>query len=162
MKRFAFLMCLALLSIAPTQASAEQEIRPFVRGSYQQIVAARQGRPFIVSFWSLTCSYCMVEMAMLKKLVKKYPHLDLVMISTDAMEDQPAVSATLAKFSLNKTDAWLFADSYADRLRFEVDKTWQGELPRSYFFTAKNEVKAISGKLEREAMERWIKQQYAF
>ena len=163
MKRFGFLMglCLTVLSFAPAATLAAQEIMPFARGSYQQIISARQGKPFIVNFWSLTCSYCMVELSMFKKLSRKYPRLDLVLISTDTPEEAESISATLAKFSLGKAEAWVFADSYTERLRFEVDKTWQGELPRTYFFSVKNEVKAISGKLEREEVERWIKEQYA-
>lgn len=154
-------LCLAVLLFAPAPAWAAQEIKPFTRGSYQQIISARQGKPFIVSFWSLSCSYCKVELAMLKKLARKYPKLDLVLVSTDTPEDEKMVSATLAKISLGKTETWLFADDYADRLRFEIDKKWQGELPRTYFFGANSEVKAISGKLEQKEVERWIKEQYA-
>ena len=163
MKRFGFLiaLCFAILPFVPAPAMAAQEIKPFVRGSYQQIVAARQGKPFIVNFWSLTCSYCMVELAILKKLIRKYPGLDLVLVSTDTPEEEKSVSATLAKFSLGKVDAWVFADSFTERLRFEVDKKWQGELPRTYFYSTKNEVTAISGKLEYKEVEQWVKQQYA-
>lgn len=161
MKLFGVLMalCLAVLSSAPAQAA--QEIKPFVRGSYQQIVAARQGKPFILNFWSLTCSYCMVELAMLKKLAKKYPRLDLVLVSTDTAEEEKSVAATLVKYSLGKAEAWVFADSYTERLRFEVDRKWQGELPRTFFFSAKGEINAISGKLEYKEVEQWVKQQYA-
>jgi len=163
MKRLGFLLalCLTALSMAPTSALAAQEIKPFVRGSYQQIISARQGKPFIINFWSLSCTYCKVELAMLKKLARKYPRLDLVLVSTDTPEEEKSVSATLAKFSLGKAEAWVFADSYTERLRFEVDRKWQGELPRTYFFSAKNEVKAISGKLEQKEVEQWIKEQYA-
>ena len=167
MKRFGFLLalCLAVWSFAP--AIAAQEIKPFVRGSYQQIVSARQGKPFIVNFWSLSCSYCQVELAMLKKLKKNYPRLDLVLVSTDTPEEEKSVSATLAKFSLGKAEAWVFADSFTERLRFEVDKKWQGELPRTYFYSANVgarravPVQAISGKLEYKEVEQWVKQQYA-
>lgn len=162
MKRFGALMglCLGILSIAPSTAMAAQEIKPFVRGSYQQIVSARQGKPFIINFWSLTCSYCKVELGMFKKLAKKYPKLDLVLVSTDSPEETKSVAATLAKFSLGKAEAWVFADSYTERLRFEVDKKWFGELPRTYFISADNEVKAFSGKLGQDEVEQWIKEQY--
>lgn len=93
---------------------------------------------------------------MFKKLTKKYPKLDLVLVSTDTPEEVKSISATLAKFSLNKAEAWVFADSNADRLRFEVDKRWYGELPRTYFVSAKNEMKALSGKLEQKDVEQWI------
>ncbi|MBI5437525.1 MAG: TlpA family protein disulfide reductase [Nitrosomonadales bacterium] len=162
MKRFGILLglCMGVLFIAPPTALAEQEIKPFLRGSYQQIVSARQGKPFIINFWSLACGYCKVELGMFKKLAKKYPRLDLVLVSTDSPEEVKSVSATLAKFSLGKVEAWVFADSYTERLRFEVDKKWSGELPRTYFFNADNKMKAISGKLEQSDVEQWIKEQY--
>lgn len=161
MKRYGALMgvCLAIASAAPATALAVQEIKPFVRGSYQQIVSARQGKPFILNFWSITCTYCKAELAMLKNLTKKYPKLDLVLVSTDMPEEEKVVSDVLSKLSMGKTEAWLFADSYSERLRYEVDKTWQGELPRTYFFGANNEVKAISGEVEQKDVEQWIKAQ---
>ncbi len=163
MKLFSFLMGLSLtvLSFVPQATLAAQEIKPFVRGSYQQIVAARQGKPFILNFWSLSCGYCRVELGMLKKLTRKYPNLDLALVSTDTLEEENQVSAALAKYSLGKAEAWVFADSYTERLRFEVDKTWQGELPRTYFFSAKGEVTAVSGKVAQKEVEQWIKEQYS-
>jgi len=163
MKRIGALMalCFAILFFAPLPALAIQEIKPFVRGSYQQIVSVRQGKPFIVNFWSLSCGYCKVELDMFKKLAKKYPKLDLVLVSTDTPEEEKSVSATLAKLGLGKIEAWVFADGYTERLRFEVDKKWQGELPRTYFFSAKGEITAISGKVEQKEVEQWIKEQYS-
>lgn len=154
-------LCFVAFSFLPIQAHAAQEIKPFVRGSYQQIVAARQGKPFIVNFWSLTCNYCMVELDMLRKLVRKYPKLDLVLVSTDAPEEEREISATLAKYSLGKAEAWVFADDYSERLRFEVDRKWQGELPRTYFYSPGSEVTGISGKLEYGDVEQWVKEQFA-
>lgn len=162
MRRLGALMglCLAVLSFTPAPALAAQEIKPFVRGSYQQIVSARQGKPFILNFWSITCSYCKMELSMLKKLARKYPKLDLVLVSTDMPEEEKLVAEALEKLSLDRAEAWLFADSYADRLRYEVDKKWQGELPRTYFFGANNEIKAFSGKIGQEEVEQWIKAQH--
>lgn len=99
---------------------------------------------------------------MLKKLARKYPKLDIVLVSTDMPEEEKSVAGVLAKLSLSKAETWLFADSYTERLRYEVDKTWQGELPRTYFFGANNEVKAFSGKIEQQEVEQWIKAQYGF
>src|SRR3989338_654576 len=126
MRRFGFFagLCLTVLSLAPAPTLAAQEIKPFVRGSYQQIVSARQGKPFIINFWSLSCGYCKVELSMFKELARKYPQLDLVVIFTDAYEEMESVSSTLEMFSLGKFETWLFADSNTDRLRFEIDKRW--------------------------------------
>ena len=155
-----FVLCFALFAVISPPAWSAHEIKPFVSGSYQQIISARKGKPFIISLWSLNCGYCKVELGMLKKLSRKYPGLDLVLISTDTPEEQKMVSAALKKLSLDKTEAWLFADNYAERLRHEIDSNWYGELPRTYFFNANNEVKAVSGQIEQAEVERWIGEQY--
>jgi len=155
------LLCFAAFSTASSAVFAAPEIKPFVRGSFQQIVSAKQGKPFIVSFWSVTCGYCMAELAMLDGLSRKYPELDLVMISTDSPEEEESVSAILMKYSLGKTDAWVFADGYTERLRFEIDRKWQGELPRTYFFGKNGETLSVSGKLEQKEVERWVKKQHS-
>lgn len=151
---------LALLFVMQSGALAETQIKPFVRGSYQQIVAAHSGKPFIVGMWSVNCTYCGAELAMLKKLVAKYPKLDLVLISTDTPQEEKVITATLAKYSLHKAEAWVFADSYAERLRFEIDKEWYGELPRTYLFAADRSSKGVSGNLEQYELESWVRQQY--
>ncbi len=153
-------LCLVILSLVPAPVSAAPDIKPFVRGSYQQLIAARQGRPFMVNFWSLSCTHCQSELAMFKKLARKYPKLDLVLVSTDTTEEEKLVAATLEKIAPANAETWLFADSYIERLRYEVDKRWHGELPRTYFFGANNEVKAFSGRIEEHEIERWIKTQY--
>lgn len=156
MKRWASLAGLGLAIWFFAPAATAQEIKPFSRGSYQQLVSARQGKPFILNFWSLNCAYCRTELDIFKKLTKKYPRLDLVLVSTDTPAEAKFISATLAKFSLNKAEAWVFADSNIERLRFEIDKQWYGELPRTYLVSAKNEAKAISGKIEQKDIELWI------
>lgn len=164
MRRFGYLpgLCLTVLLFTQAPTLAAQEIKPFVRGSYQQIVSARKGKPFIINFWSLSCGYCKVELSMFRELVRKYPKLDLVVISTDTPEEVDSVSDTLETFSLGKSETWLFADSNTDRLRFEIDKRWYGELPRTYFIDADGNASAFSGKLEQKDVEQWIKEQYGF
>ena len=162
MRRLGLLALLSLFLLTAMPAWAAQEIKPFVRGSIQKIVSARQGKPFIINFWSLSCTYCGDELAMLKNLSAKYPKLDLVLISTDTRGEEKQVYDMLAKFSLNKAEAWVFAETYTERLYFEIDRKWQGELPRTYFFSAKNEIKSISGKLDQQYLEQWAKQQYGY
>lgn len=155
LRRLAAALCAATL-LTSTSALAGQPIKPFKQGSMKQIVAAHKDRPFILGLWSLTCTHCREELAMLGGLTKKYPGLDIVLISTDTPEESAAVAATLAQQGLGKAEAWVFADSFTERLRFEVDKKWHGELPRTYFFSAPNSAKAFTGKLDPQQVERWV------
>jgi len=153
-------LCLSLLLMDLRPALAGQELKPFVRGSYQQLISVHGDKPFIVTFWSVNCTYCGAELSLFGKLLKKYRGLDLVLVSTDTPADGREIAATLDKFALGRAEAWVFADSYSERLRFEVDSAWYGELPRTYLYSVKDGVKAASGKLDQAEVERWIKQQY--
>jgi thiol-disulfide isomerase/thioredoxin len=136
----------------------EFHIKPFVRGSQQAIVSSHQGKPFILALWSLDCTHCVDDMILFGKLAKKYREFDLVLVSTDAPEQQQEIARTLQHYRLGQAESWVFADSYAERLRFEVDPEWYGELPRTYFFDAAGNSTAVSGKIERAQIERWLRE----
>ncbi|MDE2118293.1 MAG: TlpA family protein disulfide reductase [Betaproteobacteria bacterium] len=147
-----------LLCLSATCAFAAQEIKPFVRGSHQQIIAARTGKPFVIAFWSLTCTNCRDDLALFGKLAKKYRNLNLVLVATDTPEQKQEIANTLQHYRLGRGEPWVFADSYTERLRFEVDPQWYGELPRTYFFDAAGHSTAVSGKIDRDQVERWIRE----
>ena len=147
-----------LLSFSTACASAAQEIKPFVRGSHQQIVSSHAGKPFVVTFWSLTCTNCRDDLAMFGKLAQKYRDFELVIVSTDSPEQKQEIAQTLQHYRLGRAESWVFADSFAERLRFEVDAQWYGELPRTYFYDAQGHVMALSGTLGHERTERWIRE----
>jgi iron complex outermembrane receptor protein len=43
-----------------------------------------------------------------------------------------------------------------ERLRFSIDPTWHGELPRSYFYAADDSFKAHSGILTEEKLQEFF------
>lgn len=152
------MLCAAALF---SQTAVAQEIRPFVRGSMKQIVAAHHNQPFILGLWSLTCAHCQEELATLGKISAKFPGLKLVLVSTDNPEEKGAIAATLGERSLQQAEAWVFADDFAERLRFEVDKKWRGELPRTYVYDAGGSAKGMSGALDPAQLERWAQEHSA-
>lgn len=147
-------------------ALATQETQPLLRGGYQKIIAAHSGRPFIVAMWSLTCTHCVADMEIFKRLAKKYSSFDLVLISTDTPEREAEIAHTLKQYHLGppeakqkrrgKVESWVFGDSFAERLRFEIDAQWYGELPRTYFYDAAGKGRGISGVLDANETELWI------
>jgi len=145
------------LLLALTLPAAAQELKPFVAGSIKEITAARQGKPFILSLWSLTCTHCRDELALLSGLVKKHPDLDLILIATDTPEESDAISATLRQSGLGGAEAWVFADPFAERLRFEIDPKWHGELPRTYLYDPFHKAQAFSGRPDALQLEQWLK-----
>ena len=126
-------LVLCLLGVLPAQAEA---LRPFVAGSAQALRAARADRPFVLALWSLTCSHCQEELALLGRLRAQYPALDVVLVSTDAPEDAAALGATLARHGLTRTEAWVFADPFTEILRQEIDPRWRIFLTTSFGYLA--------------------------
>ena len=146
-----------LLLLSAACAFAAQETRPFVRGSQQEIVAAHQGKPFILALWSLDCTHCRDDLALLGKLQSRYPKLNVVLVATDTPLQQSEIQTVLKHYALQRAESWVFSDSYVERLRYEIDTQWYGELPRTYFFDASGTATAVSGKIQLEPTETWVK-----
>ena len=149
---------LASLLLMAGALTAANSPRPFVSGSQQQILAAHQGKPFILALWSLSCVHCQDELAMFSALLKKHPGLDIIFVSTDSPEQNEALTAVLQQHALGRAESWVFADNFTERLRYEIDRKWRGELPRTYFYGADNSVEAASGKLDPARIELWLTQ----
>jgi hypothetical protein len=85
----------------------------------------------------------------------RYPHLPLVLISTDDISDEAMAAMALKDFAMDGEESWIFADD-AQKLRFEIDPGWYGELPRAYFYDASHHREGVSGRLARERIEAWL------
>jgi thiol-disulfide isomerase/thioredoxin len=148
-------LAFALSACTIATASAELEPRPFVRGSQQAIVETHAGTPFVLALWSLDCTYCRHDLAMLGRLQKDHQELRLVMVATDQPSRRGEIAPALAGLGVDG-ESWLFADAHAERLRYEVDAEWFGELPRTYFYDGQGERIGVSGSLDEEAVREWI------
>jgi thiol-disulfide isomerase/thioredoxin len=144
----------AVLAASVTAATSAAELRPFVAGSMARVRAENAGKPHIVALWSLTCPPCHEELALLGKFLRTHPDTRLVLISTDAPEDAPALTDALHHHGLGHLEGWVFADAFEERLRYEIDPAWHGELPRTYLSDGARTL-AVSGKLRREQLEKW-------
>ena len=143
-------LTVALLALAlPVGA---QELKPFTPESPAQIAASRAGRSFVLAFWSLTCAHCQQELADFGRR----PTVNLVLVSTDTPAEREAIRATLARHGLEQAEAWVFADEFAERLRYAVDRHWAGELPRSYLYAADGSRRAVAGRPDAALIERWL------
>lgn len=147
-----------LLMLALLCGQAQAEIQPFVSGSLKQIQDERAGRPFILTLWSASCTHCPEELRMLGQLVKKYPTTDIVLISTDTPAESEELARLAQSYGLANKKQWVFADAQPEKLRFEIDRRWYGELPRTYFFDARHRREASSGLIPLQRLERWIKE----
>lgn len=155
------IFCLALFwFLAVAAHAAPLAPKPFVQGSMKEMATMHAGKPFILAFWSLSCAHCKANLAQFGKMLQRHPQLSLVLVSTDTQEENPAIMATLDKYGLEKLQTWVFADNFVERLYFEIDRKWRGELPRTYLYEANHQVRAITGRLDEMETERWIADHY--
>jgi thiol-disulfide isomerase/thioredoxin len=150
-------MVVALIAGLIAVSVAAQDVRPFSAGSYARILSAHGERPLIVAFWSLTCPHCQEELDQLARLSRAHPRLALVLVSTDSPADNTAIAATLKRHGLDRAESWVFADDSPERLRFEVDRRWRGELPRTHLVAPGSPPRAVTGKLDTRELERWLR-----
>jgi len=150
----------ALLMPAPAQDSATQ-LKPFGRGSWQEMMRAHAGRPTIAHFWGVTCGPCKVELPQLGAFMKENPGIDMVTISADFVPDLPAATrAMLERSGLALAENWIF-DGFADRLRSEIDPAWQGDIPRTLLITREGEMTTIEGSADIADLKEWSARQLA-
>lgn len=154
------LFLLALLSGQVAAGGKEVEMRPFVAGSLQQIVAAHAGKPFLLGFWSLDCVHCSDELKLLRQLQQRHPGIGLVLVATDGETDWASLQAHLQVAGLGQVEQWVFADPMPERLRQEIDRRWYGELPRTYLHGRDGSVTAVSGGVSAKLLQPWLRQNH--
>ena len=141
-----------LCLVAPA-ANAADTLREFVPGSYQQILAQQANQPFVFIIWSITCPSCIKDMEVIKALHKATPDLKIIMLAADDLSSKEQVQSILSKHELSALENWVYADDNTQKLSFEIDPQWYGELPRTYFFDAKHQRTGVSGVLKKADFE---------
>lgn len=156
---FSAMIALAMLSPVAVQSA---ELKPFGRGSWHALTKAHAGRPTIVHFWGVTCGPCKVELPLLGQFMKENGAIDMVTISADLVPNVPAAARSmLEKAGLGSAENWIFDDGFVERLRFEIDPAWQGEIPRTILISRSGETMTIEGSAEMADIQKWFEQQAA-
>ncbi|HTE94179.1 MAG TPA: TlpA disulfide reductase family protein [Bradyrhizobium sp.] len=151
----------AFLLSAPA-SEAPPQLKPFGRGSWQDVLRSHAGHPTIVHFWGVTCGPCKVELPLLGEFMKDHPAIDVVTVSADFVPDLPgATRSMLEKSGLSAAENWIFSDGFVERLRFEIDPGWQGDIPRTMLISREGTITTIEGSAEMADVERWSDQQRA-
>ena len=149
---------LSLVAAIGLAAQEGAEIRAFSSRNFSEIRAANAGHPLVVAFWSISCEPCKEELALLTELHRDFPKVRMVVVSTDSPEQRLAVQRFFAKYALGNVELWQYGDESEERIRYSVDPSWRGELPRSYFFEASGAVTKQSGAPEKSWARAWFKQ----
>jgi thiol-disulfide isomerase/thioredoxin len=144
-----------LLGLSSIMA-APSPLKPFERGSWREMLQAHAGRPTLVHFWGVTCGPCKIELPELGAFMKAHPGIDVVTISADLVPNLPAATqAMLDNAGLSAAENFIFSDGYAERLRFEIDPRWQGDIPRTMLIARDGSISTIEGSAEAAELDKW-------
>ncbi len=150
MKYKLFIALWAIFFLNHPVVAASAQLNTFTHGSYQHLLSQYQGKPFVLIVWSTTCPSCLKEMPLIKKLHQAHPSINLVMLTVDDAQAITQINQVLEQHQLTALPQWVFNEDNSEKLRFEIDPSWYGELPRTYFFDAHHQRTAISGVLPAE------------
>ncbi|ORU92660.1 MAG: hypothetical protein A6F70_03370 [Cycloclasticus sp. symbiont of Bathymodiolus heckerae] len=153
---FKLILLAVFLFISVVSKANTIEIRPFVKGSFAELKQEYSNQPFVLIFWSESCSYCMKELAMFAKLQGKYPDVPLVVVATDPFLDESEVKGMLERTGLSLQKTWVFAEQFPERIYADVHKRWRGELPVTHFFDQDNREVRHLGIVKQKALENWL------
>jgi len=137
-------------------AALALDFKPYGRGDYETLLKARAGRPLIVHFWSVTCPACVAELPQWAKLTEARKDIDVIFVDTDDAEERDRAAMRMEKAGLAGAFHYGFADSFAEKLYFEVDHDWRGELPFTVLVTKDGARKTITGGVDDPAMVNWL------
>lgn len=154
-RRVCFCLAGALLLLL-TSASYAAGFLPFDSTSRQTIEQVYSGKPLILAFWSVDCAYCADDLKLLGNVVRQHPEIALVTVCTDSAEMTPRAQKMLDDVKLPAHRTWQFSEPDVERLRYNIDKRWYGELPRTYFYDAGHQVKAVSGSPDAQWLAAWL------
>ncbi|MCY4265205.1 MAG: TlpA family protein disulfide reductase [Gammaproteobacteria bacterium] len=155
---FTFVLVLTLV-INP--ASHGDNFKPFTAESFAGIKQEFLDSEFLLGLWSVDCPPCLVELNMMGDLLKKYPDLPFVLISTDPIDERNTALTLLEDYELDQRESWMFADSFIERLRYSIDPGWYGELPRSYFFDSNHQRQSHSGIMTLDLLAKWFDKDFS-
>ena len=147
-------LCISVLALGTAHAS---DPLPFERGSWAKLRAAHAGQPTVIHFWGLTCGPCLVELPNWGKLLAERRDLKLVLLAADPVPQSiEQVGATLDRAGLGKAESWTFTDRFYERLRYEIDEAWAGELPRTLLIAADGSVTILPGVADLAKVRAWL------
>ena len=72
-----------------------------------------------------------------------------------------AVAAMLSASGLAGVENWTFADGFVERLRFEIDPAWHGELPLTILIGRDGTRTLMDGIADLERVRAWLENQNA-
>jgi len=151
--RFAALVLAFALAAS---SAAAFDFKPYGRGAFSQLTKTHAGKPLIVHFWSVTCPACLAELPQWAKIAGEKKGIDIIFVNTDSDEDRARAQARIEKVGLSSADHYGFADDFVEKLYFEADSTWRGELPFTALVAPDGAIVTVTGAVDDPLIVEWL------
>jgi hypothetical protein len=89
-------------------------------------------------------------MKLLSTIHQSRPELKMIMLAADELSVIEQAQQILEKNQLAGIESWIYAEENTQKLQFEIDPKWYGELPRTYFFDKAHQRTGVSGVLSKD------------
>ena len=132
------------------------EFMPFEINTRNVIEKKYLNQPLIISFWSTDCPYCIDDLKKLGKALSKNKNVKLITVCVDGKESAKKAERILNLAHLPEHERYQYAEVDEDKLRYSIDSTWYGELPRTYFYDTAHQVTPLSGKISNSFLDAWL------
>ena len=132
------------------------EFMPFEINTRNVIEKKYLNQPLIISFWSIDCPYCIDDLKKLGKALSKNKNVKLITVCVDGKESAKKAERILNLAHLPEHERYQYAVVDEDKLRYSIDPTWYGELPRTYFYDTAHQVTPLSGKISNSFLDAWL------
>jgi thiol-disulfide isomerase/thioredoxin len=133
--------------------------RPFSNDAFIALKQQKLGECWLIVLWSLDCPACFKELKLLQAMQKLAPNkpLNVVYINADDIDEVAFErKQVLAVYEMRAFDNFYFVDGQADKSRYQIDPSWYGELPRSYFVDEEGKFHGKSGLLDEALIRKWL------
>jgi thiol-disulfide isomerase/thioredoxin len=152
----AFAFALGAITLCAATPVLAFEFKPYARGSFADLRKAHAGRPLLVHFWSVTCPPCLAELPDWAKIAHEKKNIDIIFVNADRENDHGRAESRLDKAGLKDAAHYGFADEFVDRLYFEVDHYWRGELPFTALVGPDGGIVTVTGPIDDPLIGRWL------
>lgn len=146
-----------LLALVNNPAQAGQPVlKKFTSGSYQQILASNANQPFMLVVWSITCSSCLKDMALLSSIHKKRPELKMIMLAADDLSEAGQIQTILENSQLSGIENWVYADENTQKLQLNLILNGLASYPEPIFSTRLTSAKVLAAYCPKKIMNRGL------
>ena len=150
-----YLITLVLMTSA---LGAESSPQIMTVRKLEQMKKSLQGKRHLLFLRSLDCPPCFKELALIGKMAKGRAEFPVILFNVDLDVDADKVYREInLKYGLSSIPHYFISEDEYERVKYALDSSWYGELPKSYFIKEDGVWVGRSGLITEKTIDSWLK-----